>query len=89
MRRRTLTTRTCATLSAAMVLAVGLASAPAPASAKEPPRFFHGIASRVSQGDHVWPRRTSISDVTMKRGVVGTGGATLRASGSPSFRQPR
>jgi hypothetical protein len=84
MQRRTLTTRTRATLLAGIVLAVGLLSAPAPAFAKEPPRFFHGIASRVSQGGPAWPHR--INDVTMKRGVVGAGGATLRASGSPSLR---
>ena len=53
-------------------------------------RYYHGIVNRFSAGGSSTFRRMGINDVTMKRGVVGTGAmnAPARAS-SPLIRRPR
>jgi hypothetical protein len=65
----------------------GLAGSSLPAAQQ---RFYPGMIHRFSAGDRSGLARHGINDVTMKRGIVGTGAMPVRAfSGSPPFRRPR
>jgi hypothetical protein len=53
-------------------------------------RYYHGIVNRFSAGDSSRLGGIGINDVTMKRGVIGTGAVDVPArASSPLIRRPR
>jgi hypothetical protein len=57
--------------------------------AKPSKRYYHGIVNRFSAGDSGSLGGLGINDVTMKRGVIGTGAVNVPAQArSPLIRRP-
>jgi hypothetical protein len=58
--------------------------------AKPSKRYYHGIVNRFSVGDSDRVGGIGINDVTMKRGVIGTGAVNVPAHARPPLiRRPR